>query len=145
MKGLIQRVQHASVHVDKECIGNIHQGLLLLLGIEKQDTEESADKMIHKVLNYRVFSDETGRMNLNVQQVNGGLLIVSQFTLVADTKKGLRPGFSMGAAPEQGEALYDYFVQRAQAAYQHIGTGQFGADMQVSLLNDGPVTFLLET
>jgi len=145
MKGLIQRVQHASVHVDNECIGKINHGLLLLLGVEKQDTEDAAEKMLHKVLNYRVFSDDAGRMNLNLQQVKGGLLIVSQFTLVADTKKGLRPGFSMGATPEQGEALYTYFVQRAQAAYQHIGTGQFGADMQVSLVNDGPVTFLLET
>lgn len=145
MKGLIQRVKQASVHVNNECIGQINHGLLLLLGIEKHDTEETAKKMLHKVLNYRVFSDDTGRMNLNLTQVDGGLLIVSQFTLVADTKKGLRPGFSMGASPEQGEALYNYFVQHAQTVYQHIGTGQFGADMQVSLVNDGPVTFLLET
>ena len=147
MKGLIQRVKHAKVEVGSESVGAIDHGILLLLGVEATDTEETADKLLHKVLHYRIFSDDQGKMNLNVQQAGGGLLVVSQFTLVADTARGLRPSFSRGATPQQAEALYDYFLTRAR---QHIAEGcavaggQFAADMQVSLCNDGPVTFLLE-
>lgn len=144
MKALIQRVTHADVVVDGQITGEIEQGLLVLLGIEKTDDESTADKLLNKMLNYRVFSDEQGKMNLNVAQIGGGVLVVSQFTLVADTKKGTRPGFSKGASPEQGEALYDYFVAKARALHPTVATGQFGADMKVSLLNDGPVTFMLE-
>ena len=143
MKALIQRVRSASVDINDKRHGEIGPGILLLLGVEKNDTEASADKLLQKVLNYRIFSDADGKMNLNLQQTAGGLLIVSQFTLVADTAKGLRPGFSKGATPEQGEALYDYFVHQAQAQHPDIATCSFGADMQVSLINDGPVTFLL--
>jgi len=143
MKALIQRVKRASVEVDGDVIGEINQGVLLLLGVEKNDTQELAKKLLKKVLNYRIFSDDEGKMNLNVQQVQGQLLVISQFTLVADTQKGTRPGFSKGASPELGGALYDYFVEQAGMV---IGTqnGRFGADMQVSLVNDGPVTFMLE-
>jgi len=144
MKALIQRVSKASVTVDGECTGAIDHGILVLLGVEKDDTPEKADKLLKKVLGYRIFSDDAGKMNLNLQQVNGGLLVVSQFTLVADTAKGLRPSFSSGASPALGEELYDYFVAQAQQAHPQVGTGRFGADMKVSLLNDGPVTFMLE-
>ncbi|MBB3060454.1 D-tyrosyl-tRNA(Tyr) deacylase [Microbulbifer rhizosphaerae] len=142
---MIQRVSHARVDVNGESVGSIDRGLLLLLGVEARDDRESADKLLHKVLHYRVFGDEQGRMNLNVQQAGGGLLIVSQFTLVADTARGLRPSFSRGASPAQAEELYDYFVGRARAQFSPVETGIFAADMQVSLSNDGPVTFLLET
>lgn len=145
MKALIQRVKSASVDIEKQRRGEIGPGILLLLGVEKTDTEASADKLLRKILNYRIFADSEGKMNLNLQQHAGGLLIVSQFTLVADTAKGLRPGFSKGATPTQGEALYDYFVQQAKILHPDIATGQFGADMQVSLINDGPVTFILES
>ena len=144
MKGLIQRVTEASVEVDGHIIGEIGSGILLLLGIEKSDTEATADKLLKKIRAYRIFSDTEGKMNLNLQQAHGGLLIVSQFTLVADTKKGLRPGFSNGASPEQGKALYHYFANQAKATDTYVQTGEFGADMKVRLLNDGPVTFLLE-
>ncbi|GAA5442918.1 D-aminoacyl-tRNA deacylase [Microbulbifer sp. NBRC 101763] len=144
MKGLIQRVSHARVNVAGKSVGAIDNGLLLLLGIEEKDGHESADKLLNKVLNYRVFSDENGRMNLNVQQAGGGLLVVSQFTLVAETDRGLRPSFSRGASPQQAEALYDYFVKRAKSQFSPVASGVFAADMQVSLLNDGPVTFMLE-
>ncbi|MBO9481900.1 D-aminoacyl-tRNA deacylase [Salinisphaera sp. G21_0] len=145
MKGLIQRVSHASVVVDGETVGEIGSGILLLLGVEKGDDLALADKLLEKVLKYRIFSDDQGKMNLGLRDVGGGLLIVSQFTLVADTRKGLRPGFSAGASPEQGEKLYHYFVERAEALHHNVATGRFGADMKVSLLNDGPVTFLLES
>ena len=147
MKGLIQRVKHAKVEVNSENVGAIDHGILLLLGVEATDTQESADKLLHKVLHYRIFSDDQGKMNLNVQQAGGGLLVVSQFTLVADTAKGLRPSFSRGATPQQAEALYDYFLQQAHVRTAEefpVAGGQFAADMQVSLCNDGPVTFLLE-
>ncbi|MFI2812030.1 MULTISPECIES: D-aminoacyl-tRNA deacylase [Microbulbifer] len=145
MKGLIQRVSHARVEVGGEVVGAIDRGLLLLLGVEGRDDRASADKLLHKVLHYRVFGDDEGRMNLNVQQAGGGLLVVSQFTLVAETAKGLRPSFSRGASPQQAEELYDYFVGRARDQLAPVSSGVFAADMQVSLLNDGPVTFLLET
>lgn len=145
MKALIQRVQSASVDIEEQRQGEIGPGILLLLGVEKDDTEANADKLLQKVLNYRIFADAEGKMNLNLQQREGGLLIVSQFTLVADTRKGLRPGFSKGATPAQGEALYDYFVAQANTCHPDIATGKFGANMQVSLVNDGPVTFILES
>lgn len=146
MKALIQRVKHASVEVDGQCVGAIDQGILVLLGVEKTDDTAKADKLLKKILGYRIFPDQEGKMNLNLQQIsNGGLLIVSQFTLVADTDKGLRPSFSSGAPPALGEELYDYFVSCAQHQHSTVATGCFGADMKVSLLNDGPVTFMLET
>lgn len=144
MLGLIQRVRHASVTVNEEVTGEIQQGILLLLGIQKNDTEETAVKLIDKILAYRIFSDNNNRMNCSVQQIGGGVLIVSQFTLAADTKEGLRPGFSSAAPPAQAEALYNYFVTQMRSKHAQIATGIFGADMQVSLINDGPVTFMLE-
>lgn len=144
MRGLIQRVQHANVVVDGETVGEIGPGLLLLLGVEKDDDQARADKLLDKVLKYRIFSDDDGKMNLGLKDAGGGLLVVSQFTLVADTRKGLRPGFSSGASPEHGEKMYDYFVRRAKELHPEVATGSFGADMKVSLLNDGPVTFILE-
>ncbi|WP_010323597.1 D-aminoacyl-tRNA deacylase [Marinobacterium stanieri] len=144
MKGLIQRVRHASVTVDGEITGAIDNGILLLLGVEKEDDEASADKLLKKVLNYRIFADADDKMNLSLTDTGGGLLVVSQFTLVADTRKGLRPSFSSGASPAEGERLYNYFVEQAQSLHNPVATGRFGADMKVELLNDGPVTFLLE-
>ena len=144
MKGLIQRVQHASVVVDNETVGKIENGILLFLGIEKEDTPEKVEKLLDKVLKYRIFSDEAGKMNRSLQDIDGGLLVVSQFTLVAETKKGLRPSFSKGADPEQGQILYNYFVEQAQYLHAKVATGRFGADMKITLLNDGPVTFLME-
>lgn len=144
MKALIQRVKSASVVIDNKRNGEIGHGTLLLLGVEKDDTEAKADKLLKKILGYRIFADEDGKMNKNLQQVDGGLLIVSQFTLVAETSKGLRPGFSSGASPEKGEQLYDYFVAQAKTLHKSTETGVFRADMQVSLINDGPVTFWLE-
>ncbi len=145
MRGLIQRVSRASVSVAGECIGEIDQGLLLLLGVERDDSRASADKLLKKLLAYRVFSDAEGKMNLNVAQVEGGVLAVSQFTLAADTSKGLRPGFSTAASPDLARELYDYFVEQLRSAHPKVATGQFAADMQVALVNDGPVTFLLSS
>lgn len=144
MLGLIQRVKQASVSVDGDITGEIQQGILLLLGIQKTDTEETANKLIDKILAYRIFSDANNKMNCNVQQIEGGILVVSQFTLAADTKKGLRPSFSSAAPPAQAEALYDYFVVQMRNKHPQVATGIFAADMQVSLINDGPVTFMLE-
>ena len=143
MIGLIQRVRKATVVVDDNTVGEIEQGILLLLGIEKTDTQSTADKLIEKILAYRIFSDEQQKMNCSVQQVNGGVLVVSQFTLAADTQKGLRPSFSSAMPPANAEKLYDYFVERIRTQHSKVATGIFGADMQVSLLNDGPVTFNL--
>ncbi|MDN3526186.1 D-aminoacyl-tRNA deacylase [Halomonas sabkhae] len=145
MKALIQRVRHARVEVDAQCVGAIEHGLLALIGVERGDDEARADRLLHKLLHYRVFADDDGRMNLNLQQVNGGLLLVSQFTLAADTRKGLRPGFSSAADPEEGERLFGYLLDRARATWPDTATGRYGADMQVSLTNDGPVTVMLET
>lgn len=142
MIALIQRVSQAKVNVEGETIGKIGKGLLVLLGVEKEDNREKADKLAEKVLNYRIFSDENDKMNLNVQQAQGELLIVSQFTLAADTQKGLRPSFSKGAPPALANELYEYFIQKC-AEKLPVSTGQFAADMQVSLTNDGPVTFWL--
>ena len=144
MKGLIQRVSHAQVVVDGEVVGAIEQGLLLLLGVEQADTEQQADKLLHKVLNYRIFADGQGKMNLSVKDIGGGLLVVSQFTLAAETKKGLRPSFSSAANPALAEQLYQYFVTQARQQHNIVATGIFAADMKVSLCNDGPVTFMLE-
>ncbi|KEA64433.1 D-tyrosyl-tRNA(Tyr) deacylase [Marinobacterium lacunae] len=145
MKGLIQRVSKASVSVEGNQVSAIEKGILLLLGIEKDDTEQSADKLLHKILNYRIFADSSDRMNLSLLDTGGGLLVVSQFTLVADTRKGMRPGFSKGASPEHGEELYEYFTRQASLQLGNVATGRFGANMQVSLENDGPVTFMLES
>lgn len=145
MLGLIQRVSSASVVIDYETVGEIDQGILLLLGVQKHDAMGSADKLLRKVLNYRMFSDPEGKMNLSLSDINGGLLIVSQFTLAADTKKGLRPSFSSAAPPEQAEDLYNYFVSQAAQQHLKVQNGRFGADMQVCLVNDGPVTFMLES
>jgi D-tyrosyl-tRNA(Tyr) deacylase len=143
MQGLIQRVKQAKVEVAGEVAGEISQGILLLLGVEKQDTEQSAQKLLHKVSNYRIFTDEQGKMNLSLNDIKGELLVVSQFTLAADTKKGMRPSFSSAGTPEQANTLYEYFIAEAKKAGLTVATGQFGADMQVSLCNDGPVTFNL--
>ncbi|HSP57083.1 MAG TPA: D-aminoacyl-tRNA deacylase [Halomonas sp.] len=145
MKALIQRVRHASVTVNEQEVGAIHHGLLALVGIEKGDDEAAADKLLHRLLHYRVFADDAGRMNLNLQQAEGGLLLVSQFTLVADTRKGLRPGFSSAASPSEGKRVFHYLLERARTAWPNVATGEYGADMQVALVNDGPVTFLLES
>ncbi len=144
VKGLIQRVTQASVVVDGVTVGEIDDGILLLLGVEQSDSLETVNKLVDKVLKYRLFSDANGKMNCSLMDAGGGLLIVSQFTLVAETSKGLRPSFSTGASPTLAQELYLEFIKRAQML--HVGkvaTGQFAADMKVSLVNDGPVTFLL--
>jgi len=143
MIALIQRVTQAKVEVGGEVVGQIGKGLLVLLGVEKDDDRQKADKLAEKVLNYRVFSDENDKMNLNVQQVAGEVLVVSQFTLVADTQKGLRPSFSKGATPSLANELYEYFAQKCGEKVK-VECGRFAADMQVSLVNEGPVTFWLQ-
>lgn len=144
MKVLIQRVREASVTVNQQCVGQIDQGILALVGIEKHDSPEILEKMCRKLLAYRIFSDSDGKMNLSVSDIHGGLLAISQFTLAADTRKGLRPGFSSAAPPEQAQQLFDQFLAMLRASHTTVETGIFGADMKVALLNDGPVTFLLE-
>lgn len=146
MKALIQRVTHANVDVDGQTVGRIDDGILLFLGVEHEDTDETARLLCQRVLNYRIFSDDAGRMNLSLQDRGGGLLVVPQFTLAADTRKGQRPSFSSAAPPEQGDALFRAFVSSAKelVGEARLATGTFGADMAVSLVNDGPVTFLLE-
>ena len=140
MMSVIQRVKSARVEVDGRVTGQIEQGLLVLVCAEKGDTEAEADKLLAKMLKLRIFSDEAGKMNKSVQDVGGGLLIVSQFTLAADTKGGNRPSFTAAAAPDEGRRLYNYFVDQARAAHPVVQTGEFAADMQVHLVNDGPVT-----
>ncbi|MCB1705302.1 MAG: D-tyrosyl-tRNA(Tyr) deacylase [Halioglobus sp.] len=144
MKALLQRVSSASVTVAGVCVGEIGYGLLVLLGLDKSDDEAVADRMLEKLLGYRVFVDAEGRMNSSVADVAGGVLLVSQFTLSADTGKGLRPSFSSAMPPEQAQTLYDYFLAQLRERHPDVAAGEFGADMQVSLVNDGPVTFLLE-
>ncbi len=144
MKALIQRVTHASVSVNKKIIGEINTGILVLVGVESDDTSDRADKLLHKLLNYRIFSDENDKMNKSLLDIHGGLLLVSQFTLVANTKSGLRPSFSSAADPLLGEQLFNYLLGQAKQKYDIVATGQFGAHMQIDLINDGPVTFLLE-
>jgi len=143
--GLLQRVSHASVSVDGEIIGQIGPGLLVLTGVQKEDTEARADRLLQRLLGYRVFEDQQGRMNNSLQDTNGGLLLVPQFTLAADTRKGARPSFSSAADPELGQRLFDYLLHRAREQHATVASGRFGADMQVELLNNGPVTFWLET
>ncbi|WP_218354511.1 D-aminoacyl-tRNA deacylase [Alteromonas lipotrueiana] len=141
MIALIQRVTKASVEANAQTVGSIDAGMLVLLGVEKNDGAAQVDKLVKKLGNYRMFNDEHGKMNLNVQQVNGQILLVSQFTLVADTQKGNRPGFSRGASPEHGKAIYQQIIDALTHSNLRFATGEFGADMQVSLVNDGPVTF----
>ncbi|WP_371193662.1 D-aminoacyl-tRNA deacylase [Glaciecola sp. SC05] len=141
MIGLIQRVKTADVKVDEKTVASIQKGILLLLGVEKTDGQLQLEKLAKKVHQYRIFNDDNGKMNLNLTDVGGKLLVVSQFTLVAQTDKGNRPGFSLGASPEHGKHIYNAFIAHVNEQYQSCETGIFGADMQVSLVNDGPVTF----
>lgn len=145
MLALIQRVTAAQVEIEGRIAGAIGQGLLVFLGVEKNDCREDADKLLKKVLAYRVFSDADEKMNLSLSDIAGGLLVVSQFTLAADTGKGLRPSFSSAKPPQEAQALYNYFVEQAQSNHSDVATGEFAADMKVSLTNDGPVTFLLNS
>lgn len=140
----MQRVTQAHVEVAGDTVGRIDQGLLVLIGVQPQDTPALADKLLKRLLDYRVFNDPQGRMNLSLRDTGGGLLLVSQFTLAADTRKGLRPGFSTAAAPAEAEELFSYLLQQARQVHPQVASGRFGADMQVHLVNDGPVTFLLE-
>jgi D-tyrosyl-tRNA(Tyr) deacylase len=144
MIALLQRVSQARVEVDDRTVGAIGHGLLVLVGVERGDAEAQADRLLERLLGYRVFSDDDGRMNRSVVDVNGGLLLVSQFTLAADTKKGTRPGFSPAAEPAEGRRLFDYFVAAAKRAHPIVETGEFAAHMRVTLTNDGPVTFWLQ-
>ena len=144
MIALLQRVKQARVEVEQQVIGQIEQGLLVFCGFQPEDDENRIQRMLERVLNYRVFADEQGKMNLSLKDIDGGLLLVPQFTLAADTRKGRRPSFTSAAAPEKGEQWFNYFVQRAQSAYSSVQQGKFGADMQVFLQNDGPVTFWLD-
>lgn len=144
MIGLLQRVIQASVTVEGEIIGQIEQGLLVLVGVEKTDTEAQADRLLQRLLGYRVFADSDDKMNLSVRDINGSLLLVPQFTLPADTRKGMRPSFSAAASPEHGKKLFTYTLDKARAEYSRVASGRFGADMQVALVNDGPVTFWLQ-
>lgn len=143
MIGLIQVVTHGAVNVNGNAIGSIDQGIVALIGIEKTDTEDTARKLLDRIVNYRIFKDAEGKTNLSLQNVNGGLLLVPQFTLVADTKKGLRPGFSKGMGGEEGKTMFSYLLQYARKTYSKVQSGEFGAHMQVSLCNDGPMTFIL--
>jgi D-tyrosyl-tRNA(Tyr) deacylase len=144
VKALLQRVSRASVTVDSKCVGEIQAGLLVLLGLDREDDRSTADRMLDKLLAYRVFADSQGKMNSSVAAVRGGILLVSQFTLAADTSKGLRPGFSTAMPPADAAALYDYTLAELQRRHPQVAAGVFGADMSVSLVNEGPVTFLLE-
>ena len=144
MKALIQRVSAARVDVAGETVGEIDRGLLVLLGLDKGDDLETGKRLLEKVLAYRVFSDDEGRMNRSVKDISGGVLLVSQFTLAADTRKGLRPSFSSAMPPGEAEALYREMLALLEERHPKVAAGEFGADMQVSLTNDGPVTFLLE-
>jgi D-tyrosyl-tRNA(Tyr) deacylase len=144
MIGLVQRVGEAGVTVEGKAVGQIMRGLLVLVGVEKGDDEAVARRLLERILTYRVFPDAEGKMNLSLADIGGGLLLVPQFTLAADTRKGTRPSFSSAAPPEQGKALFEYFVAAARESHAKVATGIFGADMKVSLVNDGPVTFWLQ-
>lgn len=144
MIALIQRVKKAQVDVEGQTIGQIGHGILAFIGVEKDDNKQQADALLRKIISYRIFNDFNGKMNLSLQDIGGELLLVSQFTLVANTQKGLRPSFSSGASPAEGERLFNYLCQQAKKTELTIATGQFAADMQVSLVNDGPVTFWLQ-
>ena len=145
MIGLLQRVSRAHVDIAGATVARIAAGLLVLVGVERGDTEAQADRLLTRLLGYRVFADSEGRMNLSVTDVHGGLLLVPQFTLPADTRSGTRPGFSTAAAPETGERLFNYLLDAARARHETVASGRFGADMQVHLVNEGPVTFWLQT
>ena len=144
MKLVVQRVKNASVEVDKKIVGQIDNGYLVLLGVTHTDTKEIADYLVKKLCNLRIFEDENGKMNLNIKQVNGSMLIVSQFTLYGDCTDGNRPSFTNAAKPDFANELYEYFCDKCSENNIHIEKGIFGADMKVSLLNDGPVTIILE-
>jgi D-tyrosyl-tRNA(Tyr) deacylase len=133
------------VVVNQQTIASIEQGICALIGVEKLDTTTQADRLLERMLGYRIFADADGRMNLGLTDIQGGLLLVPQFTLPADTRKGMRPGFSPAAPPDLGRQMFDYLLQQARLKYANVGAGQFGADMQVHLINDGPVTFWLQT
>ena len=143
MIGLLQRVAAASVKVEGAVVGAIGPGLLVLVGVEQGDGDTQADRLLERLLGYRVFADDQGRMNRSLVEVGGGLLLVSQFTLAADTNKGARPSFSSAAPPDEGRRLFDYLVKQARAAHPDVATGAYGAHMEVALVNDGPVTFWL--
>lgn len=144
MKAVIQRVTSASVVVDGETVGEIGRGILVLLGVEKGDDEAKADWLAEKICGLRIFGDADGKMNLSVQEINGALLVVSQFTLAGNCAKGRRPSFDTAAPPDEGKRLYDYFTTAVRRLGMPVATGIFQADMQVSLVNDGPVTFVVE-
>ncbi len=144
MIALLQRVTGAWVDVAGSRVGEIERGLMVMLGVERDDTERQADRLLERVLGYRVFADAEGRMNRSLADAGGGLLLVPQFTLAADTHKGRRPSFSTAAQPGEGERLFEYFVEQARGRHATVATGRFGADMQVGLINDGPVTFWLQ-
>jgi len=141
---LIQRVNWAQVHIDRTLHAEIGQGILALIGIEKEDDDKLAQKLLDKILAYRIFADSERKMNLDLKDIGGDLMLVSQFTLAAETEKGLRPGFSTAKSPGQAEAIYDKLEQAAREKHEFVRSGKFGADMQVSLENDGPVTFILK-
>ncbi len=144
MIALIQRVKHAKIVVENKTIGEIDQGILAFIGVEKNDAQPQADRLLERLLNYRMFADHEDKMNLSIQDIQGGLLLVPQFTLAADTQKGNRPSFTTAAPPEIGEQWFNYFKNQAKSKYYKVETGKFGADMQVHLINDGPVTFWLQ-
>lgn len=144
MKALVQRVRYARVSVNEECVGAIDAGMLVLLGVERNDGPGMLERMAERLLNYRMFADDDGRMNASLRDTGSGLLLISQFTLAADTRKGLRPGFSTAASPADAQLLYNALLDTLSAKHTPVASGRFGADMQVALLNDGPVTFLLE-
>jgi D-aminoacyl-tRNA deacylase len=141
---LLQRVSEARVEVDGSNIGRIGEGILVLVGVQAEDGEDTAALFVERLLNYRVFSDEDGKMNRSLRDIGGGLLLVPQFTLAANTKKGRRPSFTSAASPAHGEAIFDAMLEAARAAYDNVESGRFGADMQVHLINNGPVTFILD-
>lgn len=145
MKFVIQRVMHASVTVDRDVLGKIEKGFMVLIGIEDSDTQAVADKMISKMLGLRIFEDEEGKMNLALKDVGGGLLLISQFTLYADCKRGNRPSFVKAGKPDMAEPMYEYIIEKCREQIKNTQKGQFGADMKVELLNDGPVTIVLDS
>ena len=145
MLSVIQRVTHANITVDGRIIGEINQGIVALVAIKNGDSEIEAKQLIDRILSYRIFADKVGKINLSIKEINGGLLLIPQFTLAADTKKGARPSFTPAAPPSLSKPLFDFAVQYAKQQYDKISCGEFGADMQVSLCNDGPVTFTLKT
>ena len=145
MKILLQRVLSSSVTIDQEIVGEIQKGIMALVGFDKDDNEQTLDRMLHRLLQFRLFEDENGKMNLDITSIQGGLLLVPQFTLTADTKKGHRASFSSCMPPQQAEIMFEQWIKKAKEAHASTECGSFGADMKVSLINDGPVTFLLES